>query len=67
MLLHKAKWNPLGRLKITEFFFEVPLDYSKPDGKHLRLFARSAEKFEKPVEPAKEEPKQTPWCTTSPI
>jgi hypothetical protein len=62
--LHRTDRFPTGKLKITEFFFEVPLDYSKPDGKHIRLFARSAEKFEKPVEPAKDGPKQTPWCMT---
>lgn len=29
-----------GGLKITERFFVVPLDYSKPDGHKLRIFAR---------------------------
>ena len=50
-----------GKLKVTEFFFEVPLDHSRPESHKLRLFGRSAEKFENPVEPAKDEPKQAPW------
>ncbi|KAI5292418.1 hypothetical protein KEM52_006371 [Ascosphaera acerosa] len=29
------------RLKIAELFFKVPLDYSKPDGDTIKLFARS--------------------------
>ena len=52
----------LGKLKITEWFFEVPKDYSKPADGTLRLFARSTEKVQKPADPAKDEPQQQPWC-----
>ncbi|CAJ2501814.1 Uu.00g046670.m01.CDS01 [Anthostomella pinea] len=38
-----------GKLLVKEFWFEVPLDHSKPDAKTVRLFARSAVKHEKPV------------------
>ncbi|KAI1849218.1 hypothetical protein JX266_005179 [Neoarthrinium moseri] len=38
-----------GKLLVTEFWFEVPLDYSKPAGKKLKLFGRTASKYEKPI------------------
>ncbi|MCJ1384767.1 hypothetical protein MMC17_007885 [Xylographa soralifera] len=60
-ILEQRSYIVPGKLKITEHFFEVPVDHSKPDGPQLRLFGRSCEKNEKPVEPAKDEPKQTPW------
>jgi hypothetical protein len=50
----------LGKLRVAELFFDVPLDYSKPSDGTLRLFARSVSRLNKPVEPAKEEPK-LPW------
>ncbi|KAL9111185.1 MAG: hypothetical protein Q9187_007961 [Circinaria calcarea] len=51
-----------GKLKVSELFFEVPKDHSKPEDGLLRLFARSVERVEKPVDPAKEEVKRLPWC-----
>lgn len=47
-------------------FFDVPVDYSKPAGDKLRLFARSISRLNKPIEPAKEEGKEAkegklPW------
>lgn len=54
----------VGELKITEFLFEVPENYAKPKDGLLRLFARSAEKVEKPADQAKAEKKQLPWCTS---
>jgi hypothetical protein len=49
-------------LKIGEWFFEVPVDYAKPNKDTLRLFARSAEKVESPAAAEKEkEKKQLPW------
>jgi hypothetical protein len=53
----------IGKLKITEHFFEVPRDYAKPSSGSLRLFARSAKKVEKPAEPEEDDPKkkQLPW------
>lgn len=42
------------------------MDYSKPAGEKLRLFARSISRWNKPIEPAKEEGKEAkegklPW------
>jgi len=51
-----------GRLNVSELFFEVPRDHSNPSKGNLRLFARSVERFEKPVDASKIEVKQTPWC-----
>jgi pimeloyl-ACP methyl ester carboxylesterase len=42
-------------------FFEVPKDHSNPSYGTLRLFARSVERFERPVDASKKEPKQPPW------
>lgn len=47
---------------MSELFFEVPKDHSNPAKGNLLLFARSVERFEKPVDPTKIEVKQTPWC-----
>ena len=52
----------LGKLRVGEFFFEVPLDYSRAsNGDAMRLFARSvrrpATSFDR-GESAKEQP---PW------
>lgn len=52
-----------GRLNVSELFFEVPRDHSKPQNGTLRLFARSVERFQKPVDASKKEVKQPPWCT----
>ncbi|KAI0508366.1 alpha/beta-hydrolase [Xylaria bambusicola] len=38
-----------GKLLIKELWFEVPLDHSKPGGETIRLFARSAIKYERPI------------------
>lgn len=53
-----------GKLKITEHFFDVPKDYSKPEDGTIRIFARSASKFEKPIVPSTKpnpEKDQLPW------
>lgn len=47
---------------MSELFFDVPKDYSKPADGNLRLFARSVERVEKPTDGAKEEKKHMPWC-----
>jgi hypothetical protein len=52
----------LGKIIISELFFEVPKDYSQPDGRKLRLFARSVERSRNPVDLSKAEPMQAPWC-----
>jgi len=54
--------NILGRLIVSELFFEVPKNYNNPLKGSLRLFARSVERFEKPVDSGKNEKKQPPWC-----
>lgn len=53
-----------GKLKITEHFFEVPRDYTKPSAGTLKLFARSARKAERPADNSDPEDKKRsklPW------
>lgn len=51
-----------GKLKVTEHFFDVPKDYSKPDGGTIRIFARSVKKNETPIVPDTSKDKdQPPW------
>ena len=55
-----------GRLKVSELFFDVPLDHSLPDSSRtLRIFGRSVERVEKPAAPPAEgeagKPKQLPY------
>lgn len=38
-----------GKLLVKEYWFEVPLDYTKPNSKTIKLFARSGVKYEKPI------------------
>lgn len=56
-----ADANPIpGKMRVAELFFEVPVNYSKPNEGTLRLFARGVSRINKPVEPSKEESK-LPW------
>ena len=52
-----------GKLKVTELFFEVPLDYSNAGSGTIQIFARSATRHEQPAAPSAEEErrKQKPW------
>lgn len=50
-----------GKLSISELFFDVPKDHSKPRAGNLILFARSVERFENPVDVLKKDEKQPPW------
>ncbi|KAL9049615.1 MAG: hypothetical protein Q9162_007131 [Coniocarpon cinnabarinum] len=52
-----------GALKITEHFFEVPLQHGKPGAPTLRLFARSAHKHTVPLDSASSSNGQAhiPW------
>ncbi|KAJ5221292.1 Proline iminopeptidase [Penicillium citrinum] len=59
-LVERQFHNVPGKLRVGELFFDVPVDYSKPNGTTLRLFARSVTRFNKPVEPTKDESK-LPW------
>ncbi|KAI1821259.1 alpha/beta-hydrolase [Xylaria intraflava] len=38
-----------GKLLVKDLWFEVPLDHSKPKGQTIKLFGRSAIKYEKPI------------------
>lgn len=54
-----------GRLKVSELFFEVPLNHSRPT-RTIRIFGRSVERLEKPAAPPAaegegEKPKQLPY------
>ncbi len=52
----------LGKLQVKELWFEVPLDHSQPNSKTIKLFARSAIKYERPiVEPSSKEVTQRPY------
>jgi pimeloyl-ACP methyl ester carboxylesterase len=44
----------IGKLLVKELWFEVPLDHSQPNGKKIKLFARTAVKYEKPIVSPKE-------------
>ncbi|KAJ5081609.1 Proline iminopeptidase [Penicillium alfredii] len=59
-LIDRRFHNVPGKLRVAELFFDVPVDYSKPNDGTLRLFARSVSRLNKPVEPTKEETK-LPW------
>ncbi|KAI0486194.1 alpha/beta-hydrolase, partial [Xylaria cf. heliscus] len=38
-----------GKLLVKELWFEVPLDHARPRGQTIKLFARSAIKYERPI------------------
>ena len=50
---HHTLIHSLEKLSVSELFFEVPKNYFKAQDGSLRLFARSAERFEKPVDISK--------------
>lgn len=47
-----------GQLKITSFFFEVPLDYENPSAGSIQLYARRVVRHESPIFPPEEEDAQ---------
>ena len=49
-----------GRLKVAELFFEVPVDYSRPNEARLRLFARAFYRKSTSIENNTGE-RQLPW------
>lgn len=49
-----------GKLKVTEHFFDVPKDYSKPDGGTIRIFGRSVRKHDVPIVPESSSEKRQP-------
>lgn len=56
--LEKYDLNGYPDLSITDHFFPVPLDYTKPNGHEITIFARVVKKFEKPVKPGKKKAKK---------
>ncbi|KAL9023597.1 MAG: hypothetical protein Q9196_007101 [Gyalolechia fulgens] len=62
-LLDKRTHQVPGKLLTSEYFFQVPLDHAHPRDDTLKLFARSVERFERPVDASKADTKQLPWCT----
>ena len=46
---------------MAELFFDVPVNYNKPNDGSLRLFARSVRRLAIPVEPGKGDEQQLPW------
>ncbi|SMR63672.1 unnamed protein product [Zymoseptoria tritici ST99CH_3D1] len=64
-IISQKSYQVAGKLKVTEHFFDVPKDYSKPDGGTTRVFARSVRKHETPIVPVvgsdKESKDQLPW------
>ena len=48
---------------MTEHFFDVPKDYSKPNSGTIRVFGRSVQKHESPADPMDQDDKknQLPW------
>ncbi|OJJ30604.1 hypothetical protein ASPWEDRAFT_55145 [Aspergillus wentii DTO 134E9] len=59
-LIERHFHNVPGRLRVGELFFDVPVDYSKPNDGTLRLFARSVYRLASQAEPVKND-KQLPW------
>ncbi|CAG7971438.1 unnamed protein product [Penicillium salamii] len=53
-LIDRRFHNVPGKLRVSELFFDVPVDYSKPAGETLRLFARSIARKNTPIEPTDE-------------
>ena len=50
----------LGKLKVGEYFFEVPVNYSEPGEDSLRLFARSIRRVPDSAD-SEGEDKPLPW------
>ncbi|KAK1143321.1 hypothetical protein N8T08_006848 [Aspergillus melleus] len=59
-LVDRIIHNVPGKLRVAELFFDVPINYSKPNDGTLRLFARSVRRHNKPVQPAKDD-QRLPW------
>ncbi|KAK0940378.1 hypothetical protein LTR29_008117 [Friedmanniomyces endolithicus] len=51
-----------GKLSITEHFFDLPKDHSKPEGGTIRVFARSVKKRDTAIVPdSSKDKEQLPW------
>ncbi|KAJ5927777.1 Proline iminopeptidase [Penicillium verhagenii] len=61
-LIDKRLHNVPGKMRVAEWFFDVPVDYSKlpAEGNTLRLFVRSVSRLDTPVEQASKEESKSP-------
>ncbi|KAF2665153.1 alpha/beta-hydrolase [Microthyrium microscopicum] len=60
-ILRWNSYNVPGRIRITEYYFEVPRDYSNPNSSQtITLFARAGHRIHKPADPTTVAPHQ-PW------
>ena len=62
ILQRRVPYLVTGKIRVTEWTFEVPLSYEKP-GENIRLFGRSAEKAESPTSLPKPQDEHKPWRT----
>ncbi|KAJ6104943.1 Proline iminopeptidase [Penicillium sp. IBT 16267x] len=65
-LIDKRLHNVPGKMRVAEWFFDVPVDYNKlpsEGGSTLRLFVRSVSRLDSPVEqqPKEENKAPIPW------
>ncbi|KAE9979493.1 hypothetical protein EG328_000820 [Venturia inaequalis] len=62
-ILTRKSHNVPGRIRITEYFFAVPHDWTKgSESRPLTLFARSARRLERATDPTNDDPqKELPW------
>ncbi|KAJ5495851.1 Proline iminopeptidase [Penicillium diatomitis] len=60
-LVEKHCHNVPGKLRVTELFFDVPVDYQKPNDGRLRLFARSVTRWNNPIDSSTKEDTKLPW------
>ncbi|KAJ5557463.1 Proline iminopeptidase [Penicillium frequentans] len=62
-LIDKRLHNVPGKMRVAEWFFDVPVDYNKlpsEGGSTLRLFARSVSRLDTPVEQQPKEESKAP-------
>ncbi|OXV09009.1 hypothetical protein Egran_03224 [Elaphomyces granulatus] len=57
-LIERRFHNVPGKLRVSELFFDVPVDYSKPADGSIRLFARSARHT---LAQTEKDDRQLPW------
>lgn len=60
-LLTKNSFTIPGAMLVTEYTFQVPLDYSKPDADTVTLFARATTPYEKPIVVSEKPPSPRPY------
>lgn len=60
-LLTKSSFTLPGAMLVTEYTFQVPLDYSKPDAGTVTLFGRATTPYEKPIVAPEKPPSPRPY------